>query len=102
MKKSLIYAWISFIGSYCFILLIDYFIRSKAGTINSDGISVAMLWSIWTPFILYSLYMLHASGKNINSMIYKTTFFLVNIVIAIALVFALGLIYTIETGIDAL
>lgn len=101
MKRDILQAWASFLGSYIFILVIDYFMRSSDGNIKTGGISMAVLWSIWVPFILFSSYKLFTLSKDIKNIYYKIAFFTVNISVPILVILILGMLYTVETGIDA-
>lgn len=102
MKNKTLHAWASFLGSYIIILSIDYLMRSSDGDMKTSGISLVGLWIIWIPFILFSLHRLYASSKEINNFFYKILYFSVNIFIPILVILMLGLIYTVESGIDSL
>ena len=102
MKKTIIYSWAPFLGSYFILLLIDYLIRSGDGNIKTGGISLTVFWAAWIPFILYSLYKLYSASKIINNIFYKILFIAINITAPVVIILLIGVLYTIESGIDSL
>jgi len=102
MRKGLIYAWSSLLGSYLALIAIDYALRDTAENIKMGGIDFILFWSLWVPFLSLSLYWLFNASKKLRTKLNKIVFITSNLLAATFLILAISLLYTIEFGIDSL
>ena len=102
MKKKLILAWISSLGSYVILIAIDYYLRSATGDIKLGGISFLAFWGLWIPFIIYSLYCLYKASNLVRTKLNKLLLVLVNLLIATVTILIISLLYTIASSVDSL
>lgn len=102
MKRELIYAWSSLLGSYLALIAIDYVLRDTTGNIKIGGINFFVFWSLWMPFLSFSLYCLFNASKKLRTKFIRTWFMLSNLLVATLIVLAISLLYTVGLGIDSL
>ncbi len=102
MKNKILLAWISLLGSYIILIVIDYYLRSATGDIKLGGISFLAFWGLWVPFIIYSLYCLYKASNLVRTKLNKILLVLVNLLIATIIILLISFLYTIESGIDSL
>jgi len=102
MRKELTYAWFSFLGSYLVLIAIDYILRSSAENIKVGGIDFVVFWSVWIPFLAFSLYWLFCASKKLRTKFIAIFFMLANLLVAAFIILTLSLFYTVGLGIDSL
>ena len=102
MNRELIYAWSSLLGSYLALIAMDYFLRDTTGDIKSGGISFILFWSLWIPFLGFSLYWLFDASKKLRTKFVRILFVFSNLLVATLIILAISLLYTVESGIDSL
>jgi len=102
MKRELIYAWSSFLGSYFSLIAIDYILRSTDGDIKLGGINFFILWLLWFPFLCVSLYFLLSASRKFKANLSRAFFLLSNFLVAIFIALAISLFYTVGLEIDSL
>lgn len=95
-------AWCSLLGSYLVLIATDYTLRYATGNIKLGGISFLVFWTLWTPFLVYSLYYLFKASKKLQTKLIKILFIIANLIIATFSILIISLLYTIEFGIDSL